>query len=135
MEHDESIYPDPDRFMPERFLNSDGKLKKEYTTSAFGFGRRLCPGIPFAERAIFINIASMLWTFNIKRSDQPDAKTGTPFQYDASDAAFVGDLSSPPNEFPAVFEARSPQRAEVARREWTECEKDFRNLLPAAKNK
>ncbi|KAG6843879.1 hypothetical protein H0H87_012095 [Tephrocybe sp. NHM501043] len=33
----------------------------------------------------------MLWTFNIRGSDIPDPKTGVPFEYDDSDAAFSGD--------------------------------------------
>ncbi|KAG6811524.1 hypothetical protein H0H92_007037 [Tricholoma furcatifolium] len=131
MEHNQSIYEDHDRFMPERFLDSEGNLKSEYNTSAFGFGRRVCPGIPFAERSLFINIALMLWTFNIKRSEEPDPKTGLPFHYDDSDAAFNGDLTNTPFAFPALFEPRSLQRMEVARREWAECEKDFRVLLPS----
>ncbi|KAG6828452.1 hypothetical protein H0H92_007937 [Tricholoma furcatifolium] len=94
IEHDESTYKDHDRFMPERFLDSESNLKTEYNTSAFGFGRRICPGVPFAERSLFINIALMLWAFNIKpSSSERDPKTGlqVPFQYDDSDASFNGD--------------------------------------------
>ncbi|KAG5716141.1 Steroid 17-alpha-hydroxylase/17,20 lyase [Termitomyces sp. T112] len=133
IEHDRSKFEDHDRFMPERFLDARGNLKSDYETSAFGFGRRGCPGIPFAERTLWINIATMLWTFNIRRSDLPDPKTGLPFRYDDSDAAFSGNVSNRPSPFPAVFEPRSPQRTEVARREWAECEKDLTVLLPAPK--
>ncbi|KAG6828450.1 hypothetical protein H0H92_007935 [Tricholoma furcatifolium] len=121
IEHDESTYEDHDRFMPERFLDSKGNLKGDYNTR-----------IPFAERSLFINIALMLWAFNIKRSEELDPKTGLPLQYDDSDVVFNGDLTNAPFKFPAVFEPRSPQRAEVARKEWGECEKDFKVLLPFA---
>ncbi|KAG6829138.1 hypothetical protein H0H87_012507 [Tephrocybe sp. NHM501043] len=134
IEHQQSRFQDHDRFMPERFLDAEGKLKADYDTSAFGFGRRMCPGVPFAERSLWIDIATMLWTFNIRADEKPDPKTGLPFQYDDSDAAFSGDFSSPPFKFPAIFEPRSPQRVEVARREWAECEKDLNILLPAAKD-
>ncbi|KAG6816244.1 hypothetical protein H0H87_007481 [Tephrocybe sp. NHM501043] len=40
IEHDQSRFEDHDRFEPERFLDADGKLKSNYETSAFGFGRR-----------------------------------------------------------------------------------------------
>ncbi|KAG6806532.1 hypothetical protein H0H92_010920, partial [Tricholoma furcatifolium] len=40
IEHDQSVFKDHDRFMPERFLDSTGQLKPDYSTSAFGFGRR-----------------------------------------------------------------------------------------------
>ncbi|KAG5340720.1 hypothetical protein C0989_000497 [Termitomyces sp. Mn162] len=131
IEHDQSYFEDHDRFMPERFLDSEGKLKPGYATSAFGLGRRTCPGIPFAERSLWINIATMLWTFNIRPSNEIDPRTGVPFQYDDSDAAFNGDITNMPLKFPVVFEPRSPQRVEVARREWAEREKDLNILMPA----
>lgn len=40
MTRDESVYPDPDRFSPERFLNDDGTLNDDDTIITFGFGRR-----------------------------------------------------------------------------------------------
>ncbi|KAG6901702.1 hypothetical protein C0995_009032 [Termitomyces sp. Mi166 len=130
IEHDQSKFQDHDKFIPERFLDSEGKLKPNYETSAFGFGRRACPGIPFAERSLWIDIVTMLWTFNIRASHEVDPKTGFPFQYDDSDAAFCGDVGNSPFEFPAVFEPRSPHRVEVARREWAEFEKDLSVLMP-----
>ncbi|KAG6849627.1 hypothetical protein H0H93_006836 [Arthromyces matolae] len=134
IEHDKSRYSDDhDKFKPERFLDTEGKLKENYETSAFGFGRRICPGAPFAERSLWIDIATMLWMFNILPSKEIDPKTGVRFEYDDGDAAFKGDLTSAPYEFPAVFEPRSPEREEVARREWAECEKDLNVLLPMPK--
>ncbi|KAG5348693.1 hypothetical protein C0989_008895, partial [Termitomyces sp. Mn162] len=130
IEHDQSYFEDHDRFMPERFLDSEGKFKPEYATSAFGLGRRTCPGIPFAERSLWISIATMLWTFNVRPSREIDPKTGVPFQYDDSDAAFNGDITNMPLKFPAVFEPRSLQRVEVARREWAEREKNLNILMP-----
>ncbi|KAG6876379.1 hypothetical protein C0993_003563, partial [Termitomyces sp. T159_Od127] len=134
IEHDQAKFKDHDRFMPERFLDSEGKLKSDYATSAFGFGRRVCPGIPFAERSLWIVVATMLWTFNIRASNEVNASTGLPFQYDGSDAAFEGGVTNPPFEFPAVFEPRSLKRVEVARREWAEREKDLDILIPIPKD-
>ncbi|KNZ80003.1 Cytochrome P450 2B11 [Termitomyces sp. J132] len=134
IEHDQSKFEDHERFMPERFLDSEGNLKPNYETSVYGFGRRLCPGIPFGERLLWINIVTMLWTFNIRASDEIDPKTALPFQYDDSNAAFNGDLAKSPLKFPAVFEPRSSLRAEVAMREWIECEKDLNVLMPVMKD-
>ncbi|KNZ72518.1 Steroid 17-alpha-hydroxylase/17,20 lyase [Termitomyces sp. J132] len=127
IEHDQSKFEYHDRFIPERFLDSEGNLKPNYETSAFGFA---CPGITFGERLLWINISIMLWTFNIRASNETIRGTGLPFQYDDSDAAFNGDITNRPFEFPAVFEPRSPQQVEVARREWAECEKDLHVLMP-----
>lgn len=40
MAHDESIYTNPDAFLPERFIKDDGHLNDDDTILAFGFGRR-----------------------------------------------------------------------------------------------
>ncbi|KAJ6490080.1 cytochrome P450 [Mycena sanguinolenta] len=130
MEHEPERFENPDLFQPERFLDDANNLKVGYETSAFGFGRRVCPGSPFAERALWINIAIVLWTFNIRRSDELDPKSGLPFKYNDSDLAFSGEITNGPFEFPAVFEPRSAQRAEVARQEQAECEKNLNVLLP-----
>ncbi|KAG6819823.1 hypothetical protein H0H93_008233 [Arthromyces matolae] len=40
IEHDKTRFEDNDRFYPRHFLDEEGKLKPNYETSAFGFGRR-----------------------------------------------------------------------------------------------
>ncbi len=40
MTHDESVYPDPFSFKPERFLDENGKMKADSRILAYGFGRR-----------------------------------------------------------------------------------------------
>ncbi|KAF7372764.1 Steroid 17-alpha-hydroxylase/17,20 lyase [Mycena sanguinolenta] len=146
IEHDRKRFENHDLFQPERFLDDTNNLKVGYETTDIP----VCPGIPFAERALWINITMMLWTFNISRSDESDPKTGLPFKYDDSDLAFSGEvrnkqgvcisvayrvlqLSNALLKFPAVFEPRSVHRAKVARQEWAECEKDLNVLLPRHK--
>jgi len=69
MMHDENVYPDPFSFRPERFLGSHEKLRSgfPYYPSAyvFGFGRRSCPGMHFAEASILIIMATVLATCEI----------------------------------------------------------------------
>jgi hypothetical protein len=68
--HDPVIYPDPDSFKPERFINEDGSLRDDpVLTTAFGFGKRICPGRHLADGTIFIVIASLLSVFNIKKGN------------------------------------------------------------------
>ncbi|KAI0754760.1 cytochrome P450 [Daedaleopsis nitida] len=83
MLHDEEEYPEPERFIPERFLQ-DGKLRSDIrdpATIAFGFGRRICPGRYFAEATLFIYIASVLLTFDIK---PPVDENGQPIRIDVN---------------------------------------------------
>ncbi|KAI0712483.1 cytochrome P450 [Earliella scabrosa] len=65
--HDPKVYPEPDRFLPDRFIR-DGKLDpsvRDPRDFVFGFGRRICPGRHFAEAGLFINMAMILHVFDI----------------------------------------------------------------------
>jgi cytochrome P450 len=77
--HDPARYPEPDNFKPERFLNTDGTLLDDpIIMSAFGFGKRFCPGKHFADATLFIVVASLLSVFNIEK---PKGARGQPFEY------------------------------------------------------
>jgi len=43
MTHDESVYPDPFTFKPERFFGKNGELNEGDKVLAYGFGRRCSP--------------------------------------------------------------------------------------------
>lgn len=76
--HDPVMYPEPDVFKPERFINPDGSLREDpVLTSSFGSGKRICPGRHLADATIFIVIASLLSVFNIKKRGD----TGGPDMY------------------------------------------------------
>ncbi|KAI0264159.1 cytochrome P450 [Gloeopeniophorella convolvens] len=65
---DPSVYPEPDEFKPERFLNSDGTVRDDPMQSVvFGYGKRICPGRHFVDGTLFITVASLLSVFNIER--------------------------------------------------------------------
>ncbi|KAF8440327.1 cytochrome P450 [Boletus edulis BED1] len=69
MAHDESRYPNPHAFIPERFLNDDGSLKPDTTGYfTFGFGRRMCVGRHFADASLWVAIAKVLAVFKILRT-------------------------------------------------------------------
>ncbi|PPR03921.1 hypothetical protein CVT24_008106 [Panaeolus cyanescens] len=67
--HDPEAYPNPDEFLPERFLDlKDGQLNPDVqdpSCAIFGYGRRICPGQHLAQDTIFITVASTLALFNI----------------------------------------------------------------------
>ena len=66
MAHNESKYPNPDIFLPERFLNDDGSLKpNDIENIAFGYGRRICAGRHFSDASIWSVIVKVLAVFTI----------------------------------------------------------------------
>ena len=67
--HDPEIYPDPEEFKPERFLNEDGSVRDDPKLSlAFGIGKRICPGRHFVDAIIFIVTSSVLAVFNVTKA-------------------------------------------------------------------
>ncbi|KZT69390.1 cytochrome P450 [Daedalea quercina L-15889] len=70
MFRDPDVYPEPDVFKPERFLNVDGDADfdhKDPKKIIFGFGRRICPGRYFADDMIWLAAASIVATMDIRK--------------------------------------------------------------------
>ncbi|KAM5544308.1 hypothetical protein V8D89_001968 [Ganoderma adspersum] len=88
---DPELYPQPEDFVPERFLDSSGNLDvrgRDPADVTFGFGRRICPGRHFADSTLFILCASVLSAFEI---GPPVGEDGAPlpFKREASDHCVV----------------------------------------------
>ncbi|KAK1767239.1 O-methylsterigmatocystin oxidoreductase [Phialemonium atrogriseum] len=102
MHHDDSVYADPYRFWPERYLPREkGGNGEPFPVGNFGFGRRICIGRNLAENSLLIQLATMLATVNIDWPPGPDG-TPTPFEPEWS---FRGQAIVLP--FPASFTSRS----------------------------
>ncbi|KAG9313624.1 cytochrome P450 [Chiua virens] len=104
MAHDETRYPNPDTFIPERWLNADGSLRPNSTDHfAFGFGRRMCVGRHFAESSVWTVMARVLAVFKILK---PLDKTGSEV---AVEPAFTSGLAIHPVPFPCRIVPRISQ--------------------------
>ena len=73
--HNPDLYPDPEAFKPERFLNEDGTLRDDPAIPlAFGVGRRICPGRHFVDSTLFIVAASVLSVFNVTKAKDENGR-------------------------------------------------------------
>ncbi|TFY79433.1 hypothetical protein EWM64_g4581 [Hericium alpestre] len=105
--HDEQTYKDPFEFRPERFVAS-GKQgpEKDPRSAAFGFGRRVCPGLLFADSSLFLTCAMVLSMFNISKATENGVPI-TPKQ------EYVDGLISHPKPFNCSIKPRSDQAVAI----------------------
>ncbi|KAJ7146035.1 cytochrome P450 [Mycena epipterygia] len=99
---------DPQDFIPERFLG-DSECPSP-ASWAFGFGRRICPGKHLAENSVFIQISTILSTFDIS---PPEGGVLKP--------EFGLNLVSYPKEFDCTILPRSEAKAKILVARALEC--------------
>ncbi|BGP28415.1 hypothetical protein JCM10296v2_000147 [Rhodotorula toruloides] len=68
---DPAYFPEPDLFRPERYLEDPREsgampYPQKAGHSAFGWGRRICPGMHVAERGLWIAIVHVLHHFTLE---------------------------------------------------------------------
>jgi len=104
MLHDPQMYPEPETFNPSRFLDPNGKLDPNVRDpeTAFGFGRRLCPGRFMAMDSMFITTACLLATFQLRKAVGPDGK-----QIPLPKELFASGMVTHPNPFTCSIRPRS----------------------------
>ncbi|XP_077270870.1 LOW QUALITY PROTEIN: putative cytochrome P450 6a14, partial [Temnothorax americanus] len=75
LHRDPSIYPNPDKFDPERF-NTDEKARRHpYAYLPFGEGPRICIGTKFGHVQTKVGLVSLLSKYKFK----PHSQTAVPF--------------------------------------------------------
>ncbi|KAG2075789.1 cytochrome P450 [Suillus decipiens] len=77
LSRDPIVFPDPEIFNPQRWLDSEGRLKDNTNLKfiTYGFGRRVCPGLHLANNSLYIALALLLWSFRI--AQKPGASINT----------------------------------------------------------
>ncbi|KAK7457000.1 hypothetical protein VKT23_010303 [Stygiomarasmius scandens] len=106
---DETIYgSNVEEFDPERFLDCEGKVNttKEFYLydTAFGWGRRICPGKDLAREMLWLTAASLLATFDIVDPTDADGRPVDPVCI--NDKYSQRPVSMPPY-FAVTFKPRS----------------------------
>jgi cytochrome P450 len=66
-----SNFPDPQTFDPSRWPSSYPSDLRYHT---FKYGRRICPGRHIAENSVFLNMAKIMWGFDITFEDYGDVR-------------------------------------------------------------
>ncbi|KAK0727740.1 cytochrome P450 [Lasiosphaeria miniovina] len=108
MHHDESVYADPFRFWPERYLPKEaGGNGEPFPIGNFGFGRRICIGRDLAENSLLILLATMLATLDI---EWPLGPSGKPTSFEP-EWSFMGQAIVLP--FRTVITARSEKAKQL----------------------
>ncbi|KZT67723.1 cytochrome P450 [Daedalea quercina L-15889] len=80
MTRNATVYPDPEKFRPERFLEMDATTAAaaDPYNMVFGFGRRICPGKDLADQSVWIAAVSMLAAFDICKARDEAEREITP---------------------------------------------------------
>ncbi|CAE6444324.1 unnamed protein product [Rhizoctonia solani] len=89
------VYKDPEVFDPDRFLDPSVPY-----APAFGWGRRKCPGVYFAEASLFITAATLLATFRFSQKKDSNGQEIPP-RLEAVSNSIVMELK--PFEFELEF--------------------------------
>ncbi|KID61517.1 Fumitremorgin C synthase [Metarhizium brunneum] len=101
LDMDDDAFANPQSFVPERWIDNP-KLQGH---SAFGFGKRSCPGQHLARASLLLGLSRLFWAYDITwKQDQgcsPEAVN------------MINGAVSRPASFEAVFTIRSPARRRV----------------------
>lgn len=89
IQHDPAVWPDPDQFLPHRFLHWQGPdviRGHDFKILPFGSGRRMCPGVNLGYALVELTLARLVhsfsWSLPGELKDRPQdlcmkAKDGT----------------------------------------------------------
>lgn len=127
--YDEKRWANPEVFDPSRYLAYPLKAGA-YAASGdpdgrdhfdFGAGRRICAGIHLAENSLFITLAKILWSFEIRPPLDVD---DTEMEVDISDESYEEGGNTVPKPFKVRFIPVNAARQETLIQEWERAKRE-----------
>ncbi|KAI2643559.1 cytochrome P450 2D18 [Xylaria nigripes] len=126
--HDPTRFANPDKFNPDRYKGQT-QLASVYANSGdyhnrdhfgYGIGRRICPGIHLAERALWLAVARVMWAFAFRQ--KTDA-SGKPIPIDVEPATGYRDgFLNQCFPFEVDIKVRSSKRLETIKASYAKAE-------------
>jgi cytochrome P450 len=113
-----TIYPDPGTYNPDRWLDPKYPTFQAPLTqypnlkrfTAFGFGRRICPGLVSAERSLFIETTMLMWACSVEKKLDAAGKVIPAHWYD-----YTAGNNTCPKPFAFELKPRSEKRSGLLR--------------------
>ncbi|XP_016064634.1 PREDICTED: cytochrome P450 2S1 [Miniopterus natalensis] len=87
--HDPEVFEQPEEFNPGRFLDADGRFKKQEAFLPFSLGKRVCLGEGLVRAELFLLVTAILQAFSLESPCPPAALNLQP--------AVSGLFNIPPN--------------------------------------